>query len=245
MADTTYFRSIASMSWIDPRTGLPEVDEGGHPGDHPWRSTILGEKVYRFANFLEAFITMNDHGDVIGHGFSSTTSRGKSNGMYRSPSFLHIPSEPFDSKQSIHIGSEPVRFVQLVGCCTRSPEVIGKVVGSLVTPPILPIPIVGGYVGGKVAHAVKSFPPIWTELELCIYKDGTITGAVLKHSLFPSHSFYIQDFDFNSAMNPDVYSVFSRYDGMPNYQKWYDYGWGPLKGGGAGPREGNPWDYTK
>jgi hypothetical protein len=126
----TIYRSIASMSWINPITGLPEVDVGGDPGDHPWRNTILGEKVYRFAHLLEAYINVDSNDKIVGQGFSSSTSNGKGNGMYRSPSYMKIPSQSLTSKNSIHPGGDFVRFVQLVGCSTKSPETIGTVAGG-------------------------------------------------------------------------------------------------------------------
>ena len=260
---TTYIRSIASMSWISPSTGLREVDDAGDPGDHPWRRTIVGEKVYRFANFLEAFITVSESGEVVGHGFTQAS------GMYRNLSYLKMPSYPFDVNRDPKIGTEPVRFRQLVGCKTRTPETIGIIagaavggrigvgVGAVAGAPFAGVgsgpgaviggvggAAIGGYAGYKAARAIQSFPPIWTELELCIYRDGRFSGRVLKHSLFPSHNFYIQDFDFNKPMNPDVHSVFSRFDGVPNYKEWYDNGWGPLQEG-VGPCRGNPFNETK
>ena len=236
---TTFIRSIASMSWINPSTGLPEVDDAGDPGDHPWRRTIVEEKAYRFANFLEAFITVSDSGEVVDQGFT------KASAMYRSLSFLKIPSYPFDIYRAPIVGTEPIKFRQLVGCKTRTPETLGIAGGAALGSFGGPVgSAIGGYAGYKAARAIKSFPPIWTELELCIFKNGHISGRVLKHSLFPSHNFYLQDFDFNKPMNPDVHSVFARFDGVPHYQEWYDNGWGPLQEG-VGPCRGNPFNEMK
>lgn len=39
---TVIKRAIATMSWIDPRTGLPEVDKSGEPGAFIKRVLITG-----------------------------------------------------------------------------------------------------------------------------------------------------------------------------------------------------------
>jgi hypothetical protein len=246
------------MSWINPVTGLPEVDKGGDPGDQPWRPTILGEKVYRFAHLLEAYINVDNNNKIVGQGFSSSTSSGKGNGMYRSPSYMKFSSEPLAIQNSIHHGGDFVRFVQRVGCSTKSPEKIGKVGGVVVgffayNPLGLVVWVAAGAAGNAVAHAVKGFPPIWTELELTIHNDGRYTGQVLRYSLFPSHNFYLLDLNkpkvpilsnLIMTMAPIGYTLFSKYDGVPQLTHWDKDGWGPVNGK-SGACEGNPWNVTK
>ena len=183
-------RSTATMSWIDPRAHLPIGDEGGDPGPTSTRGVIIGQRAYRFSNLLEAFVQVRD-GVIIDHGFTSASH------MYRSPSFLRIPSVDIGRIQKKELVADHVRFSQLVCCGTESPQVIGTVVGAhvgfieggLVGPVGA---VVGGLVGHKVAGHWLGFPPIWTELELTLWKDGTGEAKLIRHSLFPSVSFYTQ-----------------------------------------------------
>jgi hypothetical protein len=175
---TLITRSVATMSWIDPRTGLPEVDKRGDPGEQVPRDTILGQLAYRFANFLEAFLRVDKDGKVLKYGFTEAS------GMYRNLSFLKIPSEPFDiiRNKPISAGSS-VCFSQLVGCRTQSPEIIAESVGSIGGP-------IGAQIGREIVEEIMVFPPIWTELEMTIYADGWFEGRLRRHSIFPSLNFY-------------------------------------------------------
>src|SRR5262245_15970105 len=114
--NTLITRSVATMSWIDPRTGLREVDTRGDPGKQVAHDMILGRLAYRFANFLEAFLRVDKDGKVLEYGFTEAS------GMYRNLSYLKIPSEPFHiiRNKPISAGSS-VYFSQLVGCRTQSP----------------------------------------------------------------------------------------------------------------------------
>jgi uncharacterized protein (TIGR02594 family) len=47
-------------------------------------------------------------------------------------------------------------------------------------------------IGRKLAEQILVFPPIWTELELTIYSDGSFEGNLARHSIFPNISFHIQ-----------------------------------------------------
>jgi hypothetical protein len=244
MSEDVFTHSIATMSWIDPRTGLPEVDDGSDPGATSTRAVVVGRKAYRFSNLLEAWVRVAD-GVIIGHGFTSTSD------MYRSPSFLRIPSQPIGIVRKIELIANGVRFRQLVGCRTQSPEVIGRGVGAGVGAGVGSIlgPLgaaAGGYVGEKVgekaAGKAKGFPPIWTELELTLWSDGTGDAKLIRHSLFPSLSYYTQQTllppgpYLSSTGQADNYNrVEGSYDGMPHYLDWLDKGWGG----------GNPWNYPK
>jgi hypothetical protein len=225
MAEQLFASSCATLSWIDPRTGLPETDVGD-PGTGTTRADIISQRdrYYRFSNFLDAWVRVDDGGNIVGHGFSAAS------GMYRSPSFLHIPSQVIGVVRDVKLILYGVIFRQLVGCRTQSPEVIGSGVGGVVGGAFGGI--VGGYVGekagGYVAGKVKGFPPIWTELELTMRADGTASSRLIRHSLFPSNCYYTQQ-----AAPTTSYGRVSLYDGMPNYQNWLDHGWGG----------GNPWGY--
>jgi hypothetical protein len=123
-----YTRSIATMSWIDPITGLPEVDTKGEPGDDVLRAVIQGRQVYRFANFLEAYVSvLTTTGDVWIGGAGFTVDSG----MYRGLSFAGIPSEPFQVKQFVEEPDEnSITFRQIVGARTQSAEVLAGQIGG-------------------------------------------------------------------------------------------------------------------
>jgi hypothetical protein len=218
-------RAIATLSWIDPRTGLPEVDQLGEPG--PWinRALITGRSGYRFSNFLNVTATATD-GRIIARRIEPDS------GMYRSPSFLKIPSAPVGKigQYSISLGSAAV-FRQLVGCRTVSPETIGSTVGGIFGGPI------GARLGKEAAEYMSAFPPIWTEIEITIYADGNWTHQLIQHSIFPSVSYYaINDFG--------VFERQGTYDAVPNLEMWKRDGWGPMIPGKGGPTPGNPWKMT-
>ena len=219
-------RAIATLSWIDPRTGLPEVDKMGEPGANINRALIVGQSAYRFSNFLNVTVTSAD-GWIIDRRIEADS------GMYRSPSFLRIQSAPVGNigQYSLSMGSAAV-FRQLVGCRTVSPETIGGTVGGIIGGPI------GERLGKEAAELMTAFPPIWTEIEMTIYADGNWTHQLIQHSIFPSVSFY--------AIN--AVGVFERqgksYDAVPNLELWKKNGWGPMVAGKGGPTPGNPWKMT-
>jgi hypothetical protein len=67
---------------------------------------------------------------------------------------------------------------------------------------------------------------------------GRWTGRLLRHSYFPSVSFYRLD-------RSGTYQQAERYDGVPHYGLWKAEGWGPADDStAAGPTRGNPWGYT-
>lgn len=231
-----YTYSIAALSWIDPRTNLPEVD-AGDPGDVILRDAILANKGYRFANFLEASITVINTNagpamSVFGHvGYT------KDCGMYRSPSFLDIPSYAYPVKifDPVYI-DEGVQFRQIVGARTQSAEVeASKLLGPF---------------GGAIAQKLFPFPPIWSDLKLTIRYDGTYSGDLIAYSLFPSLTFYensrIPCFVTGGSASPcQAFEKKFGYDGMPNYKRWFTEGkgWGTQRG--FSPCEGNPWGASK
>jgi hypothetical protein len=219
-------RAIATLSWIDPRTGLPEVDKAGDPGPTINRALITGRAAYRFSSFLNVTARSLD-GRILDYHVEPDS------GMYRSPSFLGIPSAPVGNigQYAVSMGSAVV-FRQLVGCRTVSPETIGGTVGGILGGPI------GQRLGKEAAEYVSAFPPIWTEIEMTIYADGNWTHQLIQHSLFPSVSYYA----INAA------GLFERqgrsYDAVPNLERWKQKGWGPMLPGKGGPTPGNPWRMT-
>lgn len=248
-------KSCASLSWIDPETGLPEVDHGGHPGASINRKRILGEKVYRFSNFLEAAITIDDNGQITGTRFTTAS------GMYRSPSFLGTSSVPVGKiGRDQRIEGAKAVFRQVVGCRTAAAEKIGARAGAgvggaggaYVGAKIgvlggLPGVVIGGalgaaagwFIGEEVGELAKSFPPIWTEVELVINVDGTTSEKLISESLFPSCTFYRQ-----SDNDPDQYTIVGYYNAVPALSRWEKHGWSdaPRVGQRDGSTSGNPWN---
>ncbi len=246
-----YVVGIATISWIDPQTGLPEVDSGGSPGPFISRATITAEEGYRFSHFLEAWVTVDSTAGLItGGGFTPAS------GMYRAPSFLGTPSSPVGTigrKRTFTRTS--ATFRQLVGCRTEAPEIIGRFAfeeTGVFAPGRGPLAIYMNHrLGEMAAEAFKVFPPIWTELELTISADGGYTHSLLRHSYFPSVSHYVQEnvppgTPYLSEI-PDLKTIFqlkSSYDGVPYLDSWYANGWGPVGATlpGTARTLGNPWE---
>lgn len=250
----TIVHSTASMSWIDPRLydpeDLPEVDRSGNPGSYVSRTTVLGRQVYRFANFLEAYIEVSNQSKIVDTGFTGDSD------LYYRPSFRGIMPKKYatirDSQENPD--GKSVRFVQTVGCKTVSPETIGSRDAVKKTDTMLGIhPNWGGpigvqlenlasHFGEKAAENFSVFPPIWTELELVISTDGSFSSALLRHSLFPSCSYYEQMYAVELlASNSERYAQADNYDAREEIKEWRSSGWGPLKTSIPGPTAGNPW----
>jgi hypothetical protein len=210
----TYTHSIATASWIDKRTGLPEYDHPS-PSFRVTREFITGTKGFRFAHLLEVFVNIDDKTKLItGHGFTSAS------GIYRGKSYGGFPSEYYAPIRSVKIGQDPIVFTQIIGARTQSPEEFGALAGP---------------VGRMIAHALVKFPPIWTELELKVHADGRSEGKLLHHSLFPSVTFYKP-----LAQGTD-YVTTSTYDARPRLERWKTAGWGPVVQGSTVPLPGNPY----
>jgi hypothetical protein len=230
MSKTTWTHSVASLSWINPKTGLPEVDP--RDPDSQSRSSIVSTIGYRFANFLEAFITVDDDsGYIVGHGFT------KASGIYRGLSYARLPTAFWLPIQSVRLGQEPVVFTQIVGAQTKSPELLGGLVGPI---------------GELVAHNVSGFPPIWTELQLSMYSDGTFDTKILRYSIFPSINAYREVFIFEKDpitgkrffwKPKGDYSPIHKYDAVPHLEEWKKRGWGRITDAAkSGPVGGNPFN---
>ena len=87
MCTSQIVTSAASFSWIDPKTGLPGVDKGG-AGRSIHRDEIFTGARFRFANYLEAVVDINDKLGIV------RAVAGKASAMYRRPSFLRLKSAP-------------------------------------------------------------------------------------------------------------------------------------------------------
>ncbi|HEY6528215.1 MAG TPA: hypothetical protein VIZ65_05935 [Cellvibrionaceae bacterium] len=230
MALIQYSRSAATVSWIDAATGLPEVDKVA-PGQTVERSFLTGNTGFRFVNFMEVWASYDTKKNtIVSHGFTPASK------TYTSPSFADIPSFIFEPIRNVKVGREPITFTQIIGARTESPEKIGGIFGPL---------------GNIAASAITAFPPIWSELEIKIYNDGRTEASVLRHSIFPSLTFYKRSLNASGAANeigPYVKTSFSGaayYNAVPNLARWKEQGWGSIKGGLSGPIGGNPWNMEK
>jgi hypothetical protein len=218
MAIVRYDRAIASVSWIDWHSGLPEVDTDP-PGAQVARSYLMGAFGFRFVNYLEVWASYDTASEtMVGYGFSPAS------GIYRAPTYAGYEAATGGVIRDLQVGHEPIVFYQMLGALMDSPDKTGTV----------------------------HLPPMWTELELRLYNDGRIEGRVLRHSLFPSVSFYVSKNDAPGAPISHLYRVPQQsathpvtlvpcYNGLPNLQRWRDEGWGPMLGRGPGPTPGNPW----
>jgi len=234
MAIIKYERSAATVSWIDPATELPEVDNNRPSDPATTRQFLTGSAGFRFCNFIEAWTNYDSALQAVtSYGFSSASK------IYRAPSFAKIPSQVFTPKQAMSLAGGAATFTQIIGARTQSPEVIGGIVGGVVGG------VVGGYVGEKVAHSVSGFAPIWSQLRLKIFDDGRFEVHLLQHSLFPSLTLYkVRLQGANQSNDYDRVSIVgaSYYNAVPSLEKWKKEGWGPVRGGPiSGPTAGNPW----
>lgn len=262
--------SAATCSWIDPATGLPEVDKSPPRGERVNRGFLVGNFGYRYCNFMEVFVDLNTSGDPpVVRGFTADS------GIYRGPSFARIPSHAFSIQQDSFREEGATRFTQVVGARTVSPEVIatgagvlggavagawaGGAAGTLVTPLVgtalgaLGGAIVGAFGGEILAHQVIGFPPIWSKIQIRIYDDGRLEAQVLQHSLFPSLTFYRQQLQ-GKEPDPvwyervDYSSSSAIYDADKRVElpAWQARGWGDLEQTAAiGACGGNPWGIRK
>ncbi len=266
MSTNRLIASAASFSWIHPKTGLPEVDKGGEPGNSIGRDEVLAGEKYRFSNYLEAVVDIDDK-----LGITKAVFADKS-GMYRGPSFLRLNSAPVGKTgRSVSVTRQAATYRQLVGCRTESPEKIGSGVGALVGagagvagvaagiklgalagvwagPPGMFIGAavlgtVGYFAGREVAEFASAFPPIWTELELVVKADGSVRCALVSHSLFPSHTFYrCEPLRAVSVPGARLLQEGLSYDGdNVRLKDWKSRGWGMTAPRRAGATAGNPW----
>ena len=263
MASKTLTAGVCSFSWISPKTGLPEVDKGGEPGERIDAAEIALGKKYRFSNFLEVVVDIDDRNGITRGAFTSRS------GMYRGPSFLGLSSAPVGKVgRSMSLTRQSASFRQLVGCRTESPEKIGATVGAGVAGgaavlagvklgalaggwagPVgmfvgaVALGAVGYFTGREVAELATAFPPIWTELELTVMADGSVKPALLSYSLFPSNTFYKIESPHALADPAKRYrQVGPSYDGDGvRLKRWKGDGWGLSSNVRDGPTAGNPW----
>ena len=183
--------------------------------------------------------------------------------MYRGPSYMNIPSHAFVTSQDIYEESDAVRFTQVTGARTVSPEVLGTG-GGLLGGVLLGagigsvVPIVGTTLGAIAGGAIGmfvgevglrqfvAFPPIWSKIQIRVYKDGRTEAQLLQHSIFPSLTFFRQagdHFERADISGSEAFYNATKQDQLPD---WQSNGWGPLENKSTpGPCTGNPWGLRK
>lgn len=263
---------VASVSWIDRRAGLPESTSDPDPGRSVSRSFLVGKKGYRFANFLEATVHVLrrpglggvEQRDVAISQFTNAS------GLYPCTSFLGTRVEEFKSHREMesvagyqHVPTQTIlpagtRFRQTVGARTAASEKVGRTAGKYIgyAAGVFggPAGAVAGYLAGRhlgreLAEEVTALPPIWSELELTIYADGTFEYLAIGHSLFPSVTFYTVDHTRSlktgrgiPVAHSSAYTRFGDYDGVPQIDRWMEHGWGQRRAGNVGGHyDGNTW----
>lgn len=264
MAIVRIGHAAATCSWIDPKTGLPEVDSTPIVAPATNSGFLTGNSGYRFCNFISAWADIDTvKNRIVRKGFESVS------GMYRGPSFLNIPSHAFMTSQDSFDEGSDARFTQVVGARTVSPEVAGAgggvvvgaiaggVIGSAV--PVIGTAIgaiaggvIGAFSGEAAAHAITGFPPIWTKIQIRICGNGQVEAQVLQHSLFPSMTFYVQkpptsgvarSFAISSPAGASTYYNATKDVELPD---WKERGWGQISSSKSlGPTGGNPWSIEK
>lgn len=248
------YYSAATCSWIDPATGLPEVDASPITQLDKPRGFLRGDLGFRFSNFMEAWVEFSPQsGGATLKGFTSAS------GIYRGPSFAHIPSHAFATAREVFDDGDCVRFTQTVGARTASPEVIGGAVGwvaGALTFGVLGVwgPVVGAVTGTGAARQITGFPPIWTKLQIRIYRTGRARAELLQHSLFPSMTSYFPPREEAIATAYPQYFRTNHPNGHAYYDAtravqlpyWEARGWGPMAHTTTpGPCAGNPWGTLK
>ena len=174
-------RSVTTVSWIpsDLLEGMGKMATRMKMAHHdPPPPDSLGKDVpaaidelrvndrFRFANELRAYIEIDDHGGIIGHGYCGggvigATTVGLGIGS------ISIPAVQLDDLQrEPEVGDTWVRFTQTVGGRTGAP-----MPRAVKHPPFIQY------------HA----PIVWTTLELTIHSDGSNEAAMVGASGFPRH----------------------------------------------------------
>ncbi len=267
MAIIQVSHAAATCSWIDPATGLPETDAQVIFDPTTSLGFLTGNSGYRFCNFMSVWAEVNtDTKRIQKSGFDVSC------GIYRGPSYANIPSHAFMVQQDTAVEAEGLRFTQVVGARTVSPEVLGAgggVLGGAVTGGVIGsfVPLVGtaiGAIAGGVVglfagealmHQAMGFPPIWTKVQIRIFNDGRVDALLLQHSLFPSMTFYQRSVNPPNLRPSRVFGLVSQAPAGASYYNatkdvelpaWQARGWGKLSATPkVGPSDGNPWGIEK
>jgi hypothetical protein len=174
--------SVTSISWIPSEavqgmTKLPFQMGVAHYDDPPpdrieGLEALRDADRFRFANELRAWVEVDDHGHISGHGYSGIGYIGSTKIRLggREATFAAVP---FPDRQQAAVASETsVRFVQTAGGRTGVPAP-----RRVRYPPFIQV----------------SAPLAWTTLSLTLFADGTSSHEVVGASPFPRHWIYDRD----------------------------------------------------
>jgi hypothetical protein len=171
--------SVTSISWIPSEAvkgmtklpfqmGVAHYDEP--PPDQIDDLTALRDADrFRFANQLRAWIDVNDHGHITGHGYSGVGHIGSTTLRLggRVATFAAVPFP--DRQQEADVSHDSVRFVQTAGGRTGVPAP-----RRVHYPPFIQV----------------SAPMAWTTLSLTVHADGSSSHEMVGASPFPRHWIY-------------------------------------------------------
>jgi len=171
--------SVTSISWIPSEAvqgmtklpfqmGVAHYDEP--PPDQVDDLDALGAADrFRFANHLSAWIDVDDHGHITGHGYSGAGQIGSTTLRLagRTATFAAVPFP--DRQQAAVVSDGSVRFVQTAGGRTGVPAP-----RRVLHPPFIQI----------------SAPLAWTTLALTLSADGSSSHELAGASPFPRHWIY-------------------------------------------------------
>jgi hypothetical protein len=267
MAITSLSHAAATCSWIDPVTGLPETDAQVINDPKTNLGFLTGNRGYRFCNFMSVWAEIDVANKRVQRcGFNTNSD------IYRGPSYAGIPSHAFMVQRETILEKDGLRFTQVVGARTVSPEVVGAgggVVGGAIAGGLIgsAVPVVGTAVGAiagglvglfageAVAHQVTGFPPIWTKIQIRLGFDGSVEAELLQHSLFPSMTFYARELHLPGANPSRSFDLVGQSPAGATYYNatkavqlpaWQARGWGKQSVKTVkGPTDGNPWSIEK
>lgn len=155
---------------------------------------------FRFANFLEAWIEVDDDGSITDAGYSGSGLIGATT-LRMGPSSVTIPAVAFeDIRQAPVIEGGRAVFVQTAGGRTGAP-----MPRRVDRPPYIQI----------------TAPTAWTTLQLWIAADGTSSFEVVGASPFPRHWIYDAERVLAAKSGITDYSTWSR-ESFGDHTPWGD-----------------------
>lgn len=274
MARMRRYQSAATVSWIAPGSILDNALKLGMVdlpviSSQSSKNYLVGNKGYRFVNFVEAYIEYDDSNYKLWDAQFSSTS-----GIYKDLSAFGIPSQIYELKREISgppkfgENTRGMIFTQTVGARTVSPETAGRVVGAVSGQSIgllLGMRLglgatlaeigraTGEQVGLAVAKWIVTFPPIWSTVRVTIPAKGDTSCNIMRHSLFPCVTFYKQPAitarPGSNELLDKMKQPFEIVGNAPHYsateldmQRWLNMGWDKM---GQNPELGNPWGIKK
>lgn len=178
--------SVTSISWIPSEavTGLPRLpfstgvahydepppEDIGAPEDGRLEELAATDR-FRFANHLNAFLDVDDHGAITGYGFGATSGgRIGSTRVRLGRAELDVGATALsDLQREPEVGDGWVRFTQTAGGRTGVPAP-----RAVRHPPFVQY------------HA----PLGWSTLQLTLHTDGRVESDLPGASLFPRHWIY-------------------------------------------------------